>query len=79
MMKLSNDISILAVALTIQKLHSSEKYFCKSPKAYGKASNETATFRSWGEWSTSVLPTTAVAHVVIGIKGDLKVNKLFGE
>ena len=38
MMKLSNDMSILAVALTIQKLHSSEKYSWKSPKfnaAYG--------------------------------------------
>ena len=30
MMKLSNDISILTVALTIQKIHSSEKYSFKS-------------------------------------------------
>ena len=39
MMKLSNDIRIFSVALTIQKIHSAEKYSFKSPRfyaAYGK-------------------------------------------
>ena len=38
-MLLSNDIRMLTVGLTIQKMHSTEKYYFKSPRfnaAYGR-------------------------------------------
>ena len=44
MMKLSNDITILAMALTIQKLYSSEKYSCKSPR-FNAAYSMSAEFK----------------------------------
>ena len=50
-MKLSNDTSILTVALTIQKIHSSEKYSFKSPRfnaAYGICGNTMAHSRLVG-------------------------------
>ena len=74
MMKLSNDISILTVALTIQKIHSSEKYSFKSPRfnaAYGICGNTMAHSRLVG------LSQSATAYMLLSLQEPTVLNKFY--